>query len=140
MRKGLFQSGRNNMRSVKQAVRLLLPVLAGALALLLSGCSVLGYFMTPDWVEDADLIVVNQNETPVYAITVSAGGGSETTADAGGYALLERGESYGLYLEDGAEPCQRVGQCRTIRMWNEFQELVNHYFDSITLADLMQEE
>ena len=92
------------MRSVKQAVRLLLPVLAGVLALLLSGCSVLGYFMTPDWVEDADLIVVNQNETPVYAITVSAGGGSETTADAGGYALLERGESYGLYLEDGAEP------------------------------------
>lgn len=68
MRKGLFQSGRNNMRSVKQAVRLLLPVLAGALALLLSGCSVLGYFMTPDWVEDADLIVVNQNETPVYAL------------------------------------------------------------------------
>ena len=77
------------MRSVKQAVRLLLPVLAGALTLLLSGCSVLGYFMTPDWVEDADLIVVNQNETPVYAITVSAGGGSETTADAGGDALLE---------------------------------------------------
>ena len=92
------------MRSVKQSVRLLLPVLAGVLALLLSGCSVLGYFMTPDWVEDADLIVVNQNETPVYAITVSAGGGSETTADARGYALLERGESYGLYLEDGAEP------------------------------------
>ena len=92
------------MRSVKQAVRLLLPVRAGTLALLLSGCSVLGYFMTPDWVEDADLIVVNQNETPVYAVTVSAGKGSETTADAGGYALLERGESYGLYLEDGAEP------------------------------------
>ena len=92
------------MRSVKQAVRLLLPVLAGTLALLLSGCSVLGYFMTPDWVEDADLIVVNQNETPVYAVTVSAGGGSETTADARGYALLERGESCGLYLEDGAEP------------------------------------
>ena len=42
-------------------------------------------------------------------------------------------------LEDGAEPCQRVGQCRTIRMWNEFQELVNHYFDSITLADLVNE-
>ena len=92
------------MRSVKQAVHVLLPVLAGALALFLSGCSVLGYFMTPDWVEDADLIVVNQNETPVYAVTVSAGKGSETTADAGGYALLERGESYGLYLEDGAEP------------------------------------
>lgn len=90
------------MRSVKQAVHVLLPVLAGALALLLSGCSVLGYFMTPDWVEDADLIVVNQNETPVYAVTVSAGDGSETTADAGDRALLERGESYGLYLEEGA--------------------------------------
>ena len=89
------------MRSVKQAVRLLLPVLAGVPALLLSGCSVLGYFMTPDWVEDADLIVVNQNETPVYAIKVTAGDGSETTSDARGYALLERGESYGLSLEEG---------------------------------------
>ena len=88
------------MRSVKQAVRLLLPVLAGVLALLLSGCSVLGYFMTPDWVEDADLIVVNQNKTPVYAITVTAEDWGETAYDARGYALLERGESYGLYLEE----------------------------------------
>ena len=72
----------------------------------------------------------------------------------GGYRLCRRPEEYRVgdilrltddlapvsCLEDGAEPCQRVGQCRTIRMWNEFQELVNHYFDSITLADLMQEE
>ena len=81
-----------------------LLALALAVLLPLSGCSVLGFLMTPDWVEDADLIVVNQNETPVYAVTVSAGGGRETTADARGYALLERGESCGLYLEDGAEP------------------------------------
>ena len=93
------------MRKGKRAFdRPALLALALAVLLPLSGCSVLGFLMTPDWVEDADLIVVNQNETPVYAITVSAGGGSETTADAGGYALLERGESYGLYLEEGAEP------------------------------------
>ena len=69
--------------------------------LLLTGCSVLGSLMVPSWVEDADLIVVNQNERPVYAVTVTAEDGSgETLADAGGRALLERGESCGLYLEE----------------------------------------
>ena len=44
----------------------------GSGALLLAGCSVLGSLMVPSWVEDADLIVVNQNERPVYAVTVTA--------------------------------------------------------------------
>ena len=77
-----------------------LLALALAVLLPLSGCSVLGFLMTPDWVEDADLIVVNQNETPVYAVTVTAEDWGETAYDARGYALLERGESYGLYLEE----------------------------------------
>ena len=42
-------------------------------------------------------------------------------------------------LECGAEPCQRRDECRTISMWTRFYDLVNDYFDSITLADLMQE-
>lgn len=82
--------------------RVLLLPLCLAAALLLSGCSMLAFWMTPDWVEDADLIVVNQNEVPVYAITLQRPEGAESVSRADGFALLERGESYGLYLE-GAE-------------------------------------
>lgn len=40
-------------------------------------------------------------------------------------------------LGDGAEPCQRSTQCRTIHMWREFYKLTNDYFDGITLAQLL---
>ncbi len=37
----------------------------------------------------------------------------------------------------GAEPCERAEECRTLPMWNDLNNMVNAYFDSITLADLM---
>lgn len=40
-------------------------------------------------------------------------------------------------LECGAEPCQRVAECRTLEMWKGFFELTNKYFDGITIAELM---
>lgn len=40
-------------------------------------------------------------------------------------------------LECGAEPCARVSQCRTLKMWQGFFKLTNEYFDGITIADLM---
>lgn len=36
--------------------------------------------------------------------------------------------------------CKRMGECRTYPMWTEFQQLVNEYFDGITIADLMKKE
>ena len=41
-------------------------------------------------------------------------------------------------LECGAEPCENAGNCRTLPMWSEFHDLVNDYFDKITLADLVR--
>lgn len=41
-------------------------------------------------------------------------------------------------LECGAEPCSRISECRTIRMWKEFYKLINEYFDNITIAELMK--
>lgn len=41
-------------------------------------------------------------------------------------------------LEKGHAPCKRVAECRTYPMWAQFHKLVNDYFDSITLADLMK--
>lgn len=41
-------------------------------------------------------------------------------------------------LECGSVPCERVADCRTFPMWNDFYKLVNNYFDGITLADIMK--
>lgn len=38
----------------------------------------------------------------------------------------------------GSAPCDRAEDCRTLPMWNDFTDLVNNYFDGITLADLMK--
>lgn len=43
-------------------------------------------------------------------------------------------------LENGAKPCDRAHECRTLPMWTNFHKLVNDYFDSITLADLMNKD
>ena len=71
---------------------------AGALALLLSGCSALGFLFGPDQGE-VDLVVVNDSARAVYAISLDAGDWSETVSSADGFPLLERGESYGFEVK-----------------------------------------
>ena len=41
-------------------------------------------------------------------------------------------------LNCDAKPCSRAAQCRTLSMWEQFHAMTNHYFDGITIADLMQ--
>lgn len=41
-------------------------------------------------------------------------------------------------LECNAETCKRADVCKTLPMWTEFHKMVNNYFDSITLEDLMK--
>lgn len=43
-------------------------------------------------------------------------------------------------LNCDAEPCGRTAECRTLPMWEKFYEMVNNYFDGITIADLMRGE
>lgn len=40
-------------------------------------------------------------------------------------------------LECGAEPCERVAQCKTHPLWVEFYREINRFFDGKTLADLV---
>lgn len=70
-----------------------------------SGCSVARYLVTGDWNGDADLVVVSQNPIPIGSIVLYREEGSRTMADAGSLALLERGENYGLKLDEGEEDC-----------------------------------
>lgn len=43
-------------------------------------------------------------------------------------------------LECGNAPCDRAGTCKTLPMWKEFHDLVNRYFDGITLEDLLKQQ
>lgn len=70
----------------------------------------------------------------------------------GGYRLCRSPENYTvgeiLRLTDGelapvaclgcaAKPCSRKADCKTISMWSKFYDMTNEYFDSITIADLL---
>ena len=41
-------------------------------------------------------------------------------------------------LSCNAEKCDRADICPTLPMWAEFHNIVNNYFDGITLNDLMK--
>ena len=71
----------------------------------------------------------------------------------GGYRLRRPPEEYTVWeiltltegdmapvacLERGAEPCRRAAECRTISLWRGFYEQTREYFESITLADILE--
>lgn len=73
----------------------------------------------------------------------------------GGYKLAKAPEEYKvgtiLHLTEGAlEPvpclddemnaCHRADNCPTRKMWKGLTELINDYFDGITVADLVENE
>lgn len=41
-------------------------------------------------------------------------------------------------LELNSEPCKRASSCKTLGMWKNLHDLLNNYFDNITLSDLMK--
>lgn len=41
-------------------------------------------------------------------------------------------------MEEGAKPCARAGECRTLPMWREFYGMTERYFSGITIADLVK--
>ncbi|MBE6725693.1 MAG: Rrf2 family transcriptional regulator [Ruminococcaceae bacterium] len=73
----------------------------------------------------------------------------------GGYRLTKDPDEYRVYdilrlteeelapvacLTDGAKPCERAAECRTLAMWQKFYDLTRDYFSGITLADLMRSD
>ena len=71
----------------------------------------------------------------------------------GGYRLTRKPEEYPLgeilrltegslapvaCLEEGAHPCDRAAQCRTLPVWNRLGQIIGDYLDSVTLRDLLK--
>lgn len=42
-------------------------------------------------------------------------------------------------LDANASICDRAQECKTLPMWSKLYRLINDYFDSVTLADLIAE-
>lgn len=70
----------------------------------------------------------------------------------GGYRLNRKPEDYPVgeilrltegslapvaCLESGSVNCERSAHCKTLPMWIKLDKLINDFFDSITLADLI---
>ena len=43
-------------------------------------------------------------------------------------------------LEEGAKPCPRVSQCRTLSLWTGLNDLINDYLDKFTIEDLTKKD
>ena len=71
----------------------------------------------------------------------------------GGYRLTKNPEQYTVggilrlteeslapvaCLEEGAHPCDRAAQCRTLPVWNRLGQIMGDYLDSVTLRDLLK--
>lgn len=71
----------------------------------------------------------------------------------GGYTLCRKPEEYTVgeilrltegelapvaCLKKNAKPCERIKECRTLKMWSDYFKLTNEYFDGITIAELMK--
>ena len=55
------------------------------------------------------------------------------------FRLTEKDLAPVACLERDAAPCERAGECRTCSMWNKLNDMINDFFDGITIADLMVE-
>ena len=72
------------------------------------------------------------------------GGGYKLTREPDQYTVgeilrLTEGELAPVScVESNAAACERMCSCRTYSMWKKFYDMTNAYFDSVTIADLMQ--
>lgn len=41
-------------------------------------------------------------------------------------------------LDRKPNTCSRASECKTLKMWEDFETLINQYFDGITLEDLLE--
>ena len=53
--------------------------------------------------------------------------------------LVEKSLAPVACLEEDATACNRAGDCRTLPMWKKLQELVDQFFEGITLKDLCRD-
>ena len=43
-------------------------------------------------------------------------------------------------VDEDAAPCDRAGQCVTLNVWKQLKDAIDQVVDSVTLADLVEEQ
>ena len=91
----------------------------------------------------------------IIAILSKAGFVQAQRGRGGGYRLSREPQSYTVgsilkltegplvpvaCLEDGENTCSRAAQCKTLPIWMGLDELMQNYLESITLADLLEQQ
>ena len=104
------------------------------------------------------LIAENQEVSEKYlesiiSVLAKAGLVEGLRGKGGGYRLSRELKDYSvgeiLRLSEGslapvaclgceAERCDRADNCKTLPMWEKYNDMTNRYFDSITVADLLK--
>ena len=89
----------------------------------------------------------------IMPLLKTAGLVDSTHGIGGGYKLTRAPEQYTLWeilqvaegdmapvscLQKDADVCQRAAECRTLPVWEKYYALTKDYFESITLADLLE--
>lgn len=70
------------------------------------------------------------------------GGGYRLARDPGDYSvaeilrLTEGGMTPVACMKEGSEPCPNIEKCPTLPMWRKFGQLVNGYFEGISIKNL----
>ena len=75
-----------------------------------------------------------------------------TRGKEGGYRLSKKPDEYSIHeilrciednlapvacIQDGSIQCDRAGECMTIPMWKELDDITNRYLSSVSLQDLL---
>jgi len=83
--------------------RFLTLISAALLCLSLSGCSAVAFWLSGCGSPEADLVVINNGSQAVWSIALDYENETSAVQNARSRALMERGESYGLLLDEGTE-------------------------------------
>lgn len=43
-----------------------------------------------------------------------------------------------MCLEEGAKPCERAQECKTLPLWNGLNKVIGEYLDSVSLEDIIK--
>lgn len=43
-----------------------------------------------------------------------------------------------MCLEEGAKPCERAEECKTLPLWNGLNKVIGEYLDSVSLEDIIK--